>query len=108
MKREKVRTDQILIKISPIAKRVIQREANAVDESVSEYLRRSAVMRKKGLSKDNRVDLAALRKELSAIGNNLNQAVRLMNSGTDEAHQIAALAGEIDALKKRIAQELSS
>lgn len=45
-------------------------------------------------------ELLALRRELSAIGNNLNQIARRLNTG--EQVDIAALPADIDTLKARI------
>lgn len=45
-------------------------------------------------------ELLALRRELSAIGNNLNQIARRLNKG--EQVDIAALPADIDTLKVRI------
>ncbi|WP_215767486.1 plasmid mobilization relaxosome protein MobC [Gluconobacter cerinus] len=45
-------------------------------------------------------ELLALRRELSAIGNNLNQIARRLNTG--EQVDIAGLPADIDTLKARI------
>ena len=49
-------------------------------------------------------ELLALRRELSAIGNNLNQIARRLNTG--EQVDIAALPADIDTLKARINRAL--
>ncbi|MDR6182945.1 plasmid mobilization protein [Asaia bogorensis] len=92
-----MRTETLHIRVRPDEQARIKRKAGT--RGVSDWCRRVLLNEMAGGSLIAE-ELVALRQELSAIGNNLNQIARRLNSG--EQVYVSSLPKDIDDLKARI------
>ncbi|NVN03384.1 MULTISPECIES: plasmid mobilization protein [Asaia] len=92
-----MRTETLHIRVRPDEQARIKRKAGT--RRVSDWCRRVLLNEMAGGSLIAE-ELLALRQELSAIGNNLNQIAKRLNTG--EQVEIASKLPELDDLKARI------
>jgi len=92
-----MKTETLHIRVKPEERERLKRNAGA--QRLSIWCRRVLLNELAG-GLSIAEELLALRRELSAIGNNLNQIARRRNAG--EQVDVTALPADIDALKARI------
>jgi hypothetical protein len=101
------RTCSVGIKLTPTEKLEFEAAAQALDVSLSTYLRDLCANRTPGIGAASRrnPEAKAIMRELSAIGNNINQLAKHANT-VDEMPSQAALLTAIDRLKEAMAHIL--
>ncbi len=101
------RTCSVGIKLTPTEKLEFEAAASALDVSLSTYLRDLCAERSAKMSPATRrnPEARAIMRELSAIGNNINQLAKHANT-VDEMPSQAALLTAIDRLKEAMAHIL--
>ena len=92
-----VKEERIELRVSATDKRAIAAKAKRAGLSVGDYMRRAAL----GKTIVERVP-PELRRQLGAAGNNLNQLVRLANSGKLPGTGIEALNELVERLLKTL------
>lgn len=79
-------------------------------QSLSDFVRQSIHLRTTGQTTDVSADLVALRRELAAIGNNLNQIAKYANqtakAGSPDIGDIAAALDDLALLRRRLSRAL--
>lgn len=98
-----VYTVQLNARATPEEAAAIRASARSAGLSVSRYLvRRATGEGAAPLSAEVREELAALRRALSRVGNNLNQLARTAHAGSYDAGAVEAAAAEVRGLGRRV------
>lgn len=95
----------VKIRMTAAAKDSWERSATDAGATVSDYVRRAVVSYRRGQTADVAAELIAVRQELNAIGNNLNQAIRRLH-GTGEATAIEETLAEVRAAAAVVSEAL--
>lgn len=100
-----MRDTLVKIRMTAAAKASWERAATDAGVTVSDYVRRAVVAYRRGQTADVAAELIAVRQELNAIGNNLNQAIRRLH-GTGEAVAIEVTLAEVRAAAAKVSEAL--
>ncbi|WP_413203304.1 plasmid mobilization protein [Rhodospirillum sp. A1_3_36] len=79
--------------------------AQSHQKTVSQYIRDCIKLRQLGHTQDTREDIVLLRREIAAIGNNLNQVAKYTNS-TKQATDLTNLITSLKKIKDKINKTL--
>ena len=102
-----VYTVQLIARATPDEAEHVRAAARGAGLSVSRYLVRSATGDGPApLPAEARDELAALRRALARVGNNLNQLARAAHAGGYDAAAVEAAAGEVRGLGRRVLHRL--
>ena len=100
-------TERLTVRATPEEAGRVRADAAAAGLTVSRYLVRQATGRESVLvGVETREELAALRRALSRVGNNLNQLARAAHAGGYDAAAVEAAAGEVRGLGRRVLHRL--
>lgn len=92
------RSEQANIRLSPVELATLASKADAVNTTVTEFIRAAALNKRTPVRQTNAPDFAT-RDELRRIGVNLNQIARVLNAGgTVDTSEISGLCAKLDTL----------
>jgi dynactin complex subunit len=98
---EERRTEQFNIGLSPVELAQIKGKADETSQTVTAFIRASALEQKITVQKSTAPDFMT-RNELRRIGTNLNQIAHALNSGRDfDTTELNAVIGKLDHLFDR-------
>lgn len=102
---EERRTERHNIRFSPNEYEHVRQQADAAGLDVAEYLRRRALGYVVPQAPHRRGVEPGLLRELNAIGVNINQIARNLNSGRRQRLDVRSVMGELEAALRRLASD---